>query len=312
MDGNVIKDLFFLIASNPIPSTLTIDLPVGKGQDCCSAFPLRALADVSTNDPLKNDVSGFLWWFNDVVSSASLGLYKWNQATMDWDYQTLLSDNTYGTFYDYGFFVNDANESFIGYQLQWKTVLTSFGAGSYIVRAIANLSTSGSATINSNEYCLKQYTSDFAEGTVYIEYYLNGILGVTYDDTARKDLGTLNWYNSLRLPGFFGYGTSSYESDYIQYNNGQRQFIEDIQEPVYVLKLRMIPAFVHDIMRGDVMQADQILITDYNSKNASTFIQKIVYKNSDYSPEWKKLQSKLANVEVKFKQESNNFRKFRN
>lgn len=309
LDGEAITQDFYLIPENPIPVTPTLDLPESSTKDCCGDFSLKVLADIGSTNEFKNDVSGFLWWFNSFISTATLKLYKFDETINDFAFLVNLNNATYGTFYSYGFFVNDSNESFIGYQLEWKKVLTLHGAGGYKVVCTPTLAIGGTGTLESPTYCLKQYHHKLADGTVRIEYNLNHITGISTEDKLIKDLGELNWYNSLRLRGFFGYGTSTYEQDYIQYNNGQRVFVEDEQEPEYVLKLFPQPQFVHDIMRTDVLQGDAIYITDYNSKNAGTFIQKAVIKNGDYAPDWKKLQSKLASVEVKFRQTFNNLKK---
>ena len=109
----------------------------------------------------------------------------------------------------------------------------------------------------------------------------------------------------------FGFPVSTYEQDLIQYQNGQRLYVEDEQEPEYVLKLVPTAAFIHTIMRTDVMQADTTLITDYNANNPELWVQKAVKKNSEYAPNWNKLTNKLASVEVKFIQEFNNLKKLR-
>lgn len=310
-DGEAIFDLFFLIPEDPLKTPASIDLPTSRLRECCSAFSLRALADLTTTDPFKNDVAGFLWWFNDVVSSAVLKLFKYDINVSDYIEIAVLNSTNYGTNYSYGFFVNDNAEKFVGYQLEWKKALTLHGEGSYKVKCEVTSSIGGNITLESPEYCLKHYSPERADGTVKIEYYLNNILGISSDDYKTKDLGSLNWYNSIRVPGYFGFNTSSYESDYIQYNNGQRVWVEDEQEPEFTLKLKPVAQYVHETMRTDILQADRILITDYNSKNPGSFIQKPVIKNSNYEPEWMPLKSKLAPVTVKFKQEFNNHKKLR-
>lgn len=308
-DGTAITEIFFLIGSNPIQSTNGPSLPASKLRECCGSFALKVLADTGSADALKNDVSGFLWWFSDVVSAAVLKLYKHDGT--DYALSATLSDGTYGTFYSFAFFTNDQGEVFIGYQLNWKNVLTIKGEGSYKVKVEATLSIGGTAEAWSQEYCLKQYTPDRADKTIRIEYYLNGQLGINENDIVFRDLGNLNWYNSLRLSGFFGFPSAQYETDYTQYNNGDRQYIKDFQEPEFLMKLKPAPNFVHEIMRTDVMQADKVLITDYNSKNPAIYVKKAVIKNSGYEPDWKKMQSKLAPVEVKWKQEFNNHNKLK-
>lgn len=309
IDGEAITQDFRFIATDPLPQTPALNLPASSTRDCCSDFALYALADTGSNDSYKNDISGILFWTSPAISTATLKLQKFENAA--WVDKATFTDNTYGTNYAFGFFVNDAGEKFIGYQLEWKTILTAFGEGSYRVRLDVTATFGGTGSDVTPEYCLSQYTPARANKTVRVEYWLNGVLGINNDDKKVKNLGTLDWYNSLRLDGFFGFPDSSYEDEYIQYSNGQKVYVEDEQEPEYTLKLELTAAFVHDIMRTDVMQADRIEITDYNANNAQTFINKAVKKNSSYSPNWNRLQNKLATVEVKFIQEYNNLKKLR-
>lgn len=140
---------------------------------------------------------------------------------------------------------------------------------------------------------------------------LNGVTGDIEDDTKIKDFGTINWYNSLRVKGFFGYPNSDYKDDEIQYNSGQFKNVEDEQNPEFMMKLYLLPFFIHEIIKTDFMQADRYCVTDYNSKNNAVWIQKFVRKKSGYKPKWYPLQSNLASVELQFTPESNRFRKLR-
>lgn len=309
LDGEAIKQDFIFVLEDPNPQTPVLDLPDSTTRDCCSDFFLLALADTGSIDELKNDKAGFLFFFSTAISSATLKLQKaTNGVFADIDD---LDDSTYGTFFAFGFFVNDAGEQFIAYQLEWKKVLTLKGAGTYRVKADGIVSFGGINTQLSTEYCLSQYTAERANKTVRIEYFLSGQLGIA-DDKKIKDLGTLNFFNGIRLSGFFGFPTSTYETDHIQFANGQRVFVEDEQEPEFTLKLAPDTAsFIHELMRTDVMQADRIEITDYNANNPQAFIKKAVIKNSEYAPNWNKLQNKTASVEVKFIQEFNNLKKLR-
>lgn len=309
LDGTAIKDTFLLIPKNPVSSTTTLDIPEAVVNGCCEDNSLKVLADTATDDEFKNDFSGVLWWFDPLITAATLTLLKWNGS--DYAVVESLNNDDFGTLYDFEFFTNDAGENFIGYKINWKLVLEAHDEGSYKVRCSTLSTLAGDVDYDSQEFCLKQYQPSRAEGTVKLEYYLNGITGVIDNDEKVKDFGTINWYNSLRLPGFFGFPGTPFKTEYVQYNTGQRLYVEDEQEPEYTLKLKPVNYFIHETMRIDVMMADRILVTDYNSKNAGTFIQKAIQKASDYTPDWQKLKSKLAGVEVKFRQEFNNLKKLR-
>jgi hypothetical protein len=310
-DGECITEVFTLVAENPLREIPELDIPKSNIRDCCDAFSIKALADASTIDEFKNDKAGFLWWFDSFIISSNLILQKFNNTTKVFEDLIALTDDTYGTNYNYGFFENDNEEKFIGYKMEWRNVLMIHGAGGYRVKCTATTAIADTLDIYSANYCLKQYTPERADITVRIEYYLNNITGISDNDKKIKDFGNLDWYNSFRLNGFFGFPSSTYQSEYVEYNNGQRQWVEDEQEVEYTLKLKQTPSFIHETMRTDVLQADRIFITDYNSNNPLKFVKKQVIKNGEYSPDWKRLQTKLAGVEVKFKQEYNNLKKLR-
>lgn len=294
----------YLIRNNPIPSTPQVLPPADA--DCEGDFVWRVLADAGSSDPLKNDTNSFLWWFDaDAVDTAEISLVKKDGTTIN-----LTGNTTLGTPFDYGFYTNGQNEKLVGYLLNWKAVMAAYGECIYQVKVEAQTIFGDVQTRISDKYCLKQYTQPRADGTVRVEYYLNGILGMNEFDDRSMDLGTLNWYNQHRFDGIFIPGTSQYTTDEIQYETGLRVTVEDEQEPEFTLKLKPMAAFKHNVFRTDIMQADQIMVTDYNTKNVDVFYKKQVRKNGEYAPEWKIGKSKIAAVNVKFKQAINNLRKF--
>ena len=296
----------YMIAENPIDEETTVLDP--KKLDCCSDLVWNVLADSSDANLLKNDVNRFDFWFNkDAISTAVLSLVQ-----SDGTEHVLTNDNTYGTPFDYGYYINGFRQKLVGYEIEWRKVLLVLGEDMYKVKCATTSIFGDTNTKYSENYCLKQYTVERANNTVRIEYYLNGIIGLNRFDDKSKDLGNLNWYNSHRFAGYFQYVKSDYKTDYIQYDNGQREFVEDEQEPEYMLSLKGIPMFKHDVLRTDILQADNTIITDYNYKNIDNYFQKNVQKSSSYEPKWNALRTKLASVELKFKQKYNQLKKFRN
>ncbi len=299
-----------LIPASPVPQTATPNVPVNPLPGCCNDFVIQVLAD-ATGIALQNDVTGFLYWFDPIVTGATMDLYKYVNGVWTLTVTNITSGTTYGTIKAFGTFVNDEGQNFVGVQLDWQNVLFIWGTGSYKMKVNYTVPVFGNQNFYSHEYCLQTYSPVLADGTVRLEYWLNGVTGDIEDDTKFKDFGNIDWYNSLRVKGYFGYPKSSYKSDDIEYNSGQRVFVEDSQEPVYTLKLNLLPNFLHEIIRTDFMMADTMAVTDYNSKNNATYIQKYVRKNSGYEPKWYPLQSNLASVEIQLLQAFNNFRKLR-
>lgn len=291
-----------------VSSTGSTNVPVNPFPGCCSDFVLNVLADDSGIDS-QNDVNTVIWWFDKIATSATLTLKKWING--EWESQGVISNNNYGAYGALGYYQNDSGQKFISLEIKWALVLAALGTGSYKVTCDAVIPILGNTSEDSYEFCLQQYAPELADGTVLLEYWLSGAIGDRTNDTLVKDFGTLSVYNSLRLNGFFGYPKGSYKSEDVEYNNGQRLYVEDEQTPTYKLKLKLIAFFIHEILRTDFMMADTLAITDYNSKNNGAYIQKFVRKDSSYEPSWYELQSNLASVELQFKQAFNRLRKFR-
>lgn len=310
MAGNATYEIFTLIPENPVPETPVLNLPTNTLYKCCGDQALKVLATDENNNEYENDKSGFIYWFNPVVSAAEITLWKFENGA--YAQVEVLDNNDFGTFYEYGFFENVEGEKFIGYQLEWKLVFEEHGAGSYIIKCNVTLSFGGSGEKVSNEFCLKKYTPARANGTVRLEYYLNGITGDIDFDEKIKNFGELNWYNSMRLPGVFGYPGSEYETINTIYNNGEQPYVEDDMRQEFILNLKQLPYFVHNILKTDFMMADTMLITDYNANNNSGFVKKRVNKKSGYQPGWSILKSNLAPVDLKFEPYYNNNKKLRN
>ncbi len=313
-DGTAIKDIFYMIPDNnfAVSTTPIIDLPISKKRECCGNTSFKVLADINTEEEFKNDKKGFLWWFNDVVNVVDLTLQRFNTTTGEYtDICPLNGTIDVGYFYPLGFFKNSANEVFIGYVLYFKRVLGKYGAGSYKVRLDATTAIGDSFTIYSDEYCLKQYTPSLANGTFRFDYTLNGIMGVNENDSAIRDYGNLQWQDSIRWNGYFAFVKSTFVNDYTRYNDGSRQWVKDEQEPEFKLLIKSAPWKLHELIRTDVLQADEILVTDYNMNNFKNYIQKSVQKTSEYPPKFFQNQSKLASVELTFRQAINNLKKLR-
>jgi len=295
----------YMIATNPVKEETIVVEP--KEMDCCSDFVWRVLADTTSDSEIKNDKTSFIYWFNkDAIERAGLFLIKPNGSSI-----ALNGITTYGTPYDYGFATNGNNENLVGYLIDWKKVLTLLGEGIYQIKCEYETIFGASQSIYSKSFCLKRYTTERANGTVRIEYNLSGLLGIAKEDESLRDLLELNWYNQYRFDGVFHYNNSTYTSDEIQYQNGQLVTVEDEQVAEYSLKLKAIPSFKHDILRLDILMADEIMITDYNDSNIDGYFKKKVRKNGSYDPKWYPLASKLASIELKFKQAFNNLKKFR-
>jgi len=167
--------------------------------DCGSDLVWRVLADATSNEALKNDITNFIEWYDKVgIVSAKVSLVE-----SDGTKTNLTGLSTYGTAYDYGFDImpgvnsNGNGEKAIGYYIEWKKVLATKGEGLYYLEFEGTTLFGATTTKKTPSFCLKQYSVERADGTVRIEYYLNGILGDVGNELKSINADAFTFPNSI-------------------------------------------------------------------------------------------------------------------
>jgi hypothetical protein len=159
MNGQAIKETIYVLRTTPdAPTQLQPSL------DTKCVFELPALAEYVPTDDHFNDQHSVIWFFDELFSDVKIFLQK--KIGGAWSDVTELTDDTYGTFYAYGFFTNKFGDQAIGYLIKWTNVLNEEGPGSYRVRVEGTKSIGTFADQYSFEFALKVYTADRADRTV--------------------------------------------------------------------------------------------------------------------------------------------------
>lgn len=305
--GECIKSNFIIIGTNPIEEVPSIGgiIPASPVAQCCSKTTF--FASTPSDDVLKNDKTSFLWVLSPLVSAAEMTLQKADANGTFVDVQTL-NDNDYGTFYPLNFNSDDDNRKYIGYLLDMRLVILDDGAGLYRVKNVI-VTILGNKSLYSNEFCLAEYSPALINGTVRIETYTNGIRGAAGSQTDFIDFNSINWYNQIRLSGMFGFTSSEYTREEVEYNNGQKQWVVDEQKEKYILKLKPIEQATRNFVKTDILQADEIIVTDYNNTNPDEFIGVYVKGSGGFEPRHN-IKEALP-VDINFDSAFNNQRKRR-
>ncbi len=279
------------------------ELPQASTECNCCPFYLTVLADDSDDDELRNDKTSYYYKQQTaLVSAVELTLQK--HDCEEWQDITVLSDNTLGILYSYGFLEDDYGNSYGGYLIDWGKVLAGTvegtGEGYYRIKEAA-ADIFGDVTYNySLEYCLKEYTAERAQGTIRWEVNNTGFKGsIIQGEKILYD----GWYNSIRLEGYVGFNEGRYTREFIEYIDRSLKQFENTQTEFYQMELKPVPAAIHDILKTEFFQADSQMLTDYNSENPNIHVQTKVKPEGNYKPEWEKFiknRLKLAPVALEF------------
>lgn len=275
MNGQAIQEIIYIlkptVAVNP-----ALQEAMSSG---CDQLP--ALAEMSPTNNRFNDKHSVIWFFDELFTEAKIYLQK-NKADI-----IELTDNTYGTFYEYGFFVNKFGESALGYLIDWSMVLNEHGVGNYRIRNSGTKSIGTYEDQYSFEFNLQVYIADRADRTVRVEWNRSGVLGSRVKDEKVEDYGILDWYNQIRIPNsMFGFDTSELTKEYVHYPNGSNEWIGDSQVEELTWNIYQLPNFIHRFIQVDIMQSGKQKITDYNKLAPTQTIDRWVVPTSGYKPEW--------------------------
>ena len=314
--GEVCFQLFTKVIEQKRRETST-DVPAFSQRECC--FQLPVFADLASPDDIyRNDKHSIIGKYDySFFSVVTIFIQKWNGSA--WVDEVEVIDDTYGTSYNYGYFSSsDGRLLYVGFVADFNLILDGLGEGSYRFRyKELDFNANETETIYPFEFCLKTYNENLVDFSVRFETYTKGITGDVDSDLDTWDFINVTnilpngWFNQWRLPNsFFGYNKSAYQRDYIRYQNGQEVWLQDEQVESYTWNSGFYPALLHDYIKTNILQADDITVTDYNSNNPNVIKNKAVNASSNYEPNWQ-YNNKKAFVDVDFIQEYQNRRKKR-
>lgn len=307
--GEAQFECFKLISDDPTTPDGELDLPKFSASSCC--YDLPVFAELVFTNEFNNDKSSYIQFYSVAFSDVLLELEKFENGS--WLKVADLNNDTYGTYYAFGFFENNQQEKAAGYKIEWSSVLSGLGTGKYRIKTVET-NIFGTTNKYSLEWSLKIYNPNIVNKTTRISWWIRGITGDSNNDKSIRDFGNLNWFNEIRLPkSLFWATTSEYEKEYVKYKNGSQVWIKDERVRSYKFELNAAPNYIHELLSGEVFQADTIMITDYNNNNPSQkqdcspeLIEKFVKLSSSYEPKWN-YGNKYASVELTFNNEYQNF-----
>lgn len=218
--------------------------------------------------PYQNDISAFLFKAFDPIDTIEFFLEKDGTGQV-----AALNDNTLGTFSPLGSF--PTQPLLAGFKLEWSKVLVAHGEGNYKIRIERNLLT-GTDTLFSINFNLKTFSAELADNTIWIEWTQDG------DIIDGLDYTGINWFQAIRLPGFFGNKQTEFEEELFKDSNYETfQIINELTFNRSV-EIGPIPSCIGDFL-PNLVQANIIQITDYNVRNFDYLLQQKVVKVKEIS-----------------------------
>ena len=267
----------------------TIHQRIGDGlPDSC--YCNHVLAEETFTSPLNNDVSTFLFKFQSVEQNFDFILQKYenNPFTGVYEWQDLVSlkFNNFGTHFPITSFAGEPQ--YAGQQVDWRAVLLTYGEGTYRFACKYGFLWEGEDLprgIYSPPLCLKRYSKYSADTTIRIEINTSGNIGSLERVPLEFKLHDYLWYDSVRLKGFFGWASTSYEENIIKYQNGMVDTVTDEQLERYQVVTGLIPYYLHERLKTYGLKSDKIYLSDFNRNNENPLLQKFsVKKAGSYEP----------------------------
>lgn len=206
------------------------------------------------SEDYQNDITSVLFTAYDLTDTIDFFLEK--ETAGVYSQVAVLNGSTYGTLYGLGTFDDPL---LTGFKLNWADVLSGLGEGNYRIRT-DRVTILGSDSIFSINYYLKTYSPELADNTIWIEWIQDGQIIDGLDYTG------LNWYQAIRLPGFFGERQTEFEEEVWKDTNYRNFQIRNELNHSYKCEIGVIPSCIGDIL-DNLLQANTVLITDYNQKN---------------------------------------------
>jgi len=292
------QDVIF-IAKNPAEPKVSLNLPPVENQDCC-VEPI-VFASLSNTDPFENDKTSVIWIYDNGITNVEMKLQQWVGSSFI-DVATL-NNNTLGTAYLFGQIQSVEGDNLVGYLIDWNKVLLALGLGTYRIQTTETTVFGSTVNQESDSWCLQEYNPNLVKGSVKIEWENSHIICGLNSGTQTFDFGTTKLAGEIRLQdSIFGFDSSTYERDFVKYQNKQKVWLKDIEEENYILKTGRLTEDLHDYIKNFILKGDNIKVTDYNQNNSRTHIQTKVIFSGDYAPEYVS-GSKLSKVELNFTNE---------
>jgi hypothetical protein len=219
---------------------------------------LKVFSGKNPKNIYENDFTSFL--VSASVYDVQFVLFK------DCEEVAILNNDELGEFYAKGYWKQAdgftfTQSNYTGFKIDWNIVFNSFGYGYYTIETQFTFGETSAFDFCSCKFLLQEYSKEKADKTIKIRTIQNGTILDSFDYLG------MDWEQSWRLDGFFGYPQDKLESD--NYLNSNRDLLQ-IQDKLfkeYTLQTDFI-ADCYKYIFDDILLSNTIFIDDFNIKNA--------------------------------------------
>jgi len=143
----------------------------------------------------------------------------------------------------------------------------------------------------SEPFFVRAFNCEQADGTVKFEASLTGKIGDIKQDYLVYDLSGITLYDSIRVPGIFGYETIpkylEVNLEYGQPSLGKIERVRDEAIQQFEFHGFPMPKYLHDRLGVYGLMADTLKVSDYNKVNSDWDIKQVgIVKSGAYEPQY--------------------------
>jgi len=252
-----------------------------------SVCDYEELSFYNGSNKYENDYTSL--FVNKVDTSDIIEFYAVNKKTGEEFQLTDLNSSTYGIYSE--------DDNHIGINIDTTTFKTNNPTWTKFYLRVSQNVFGEILSFETHTYNMVQWDEERANGTVRMEVVQNGYI------ESGNNYGSLNWMRSVRIKGKFGDFKPEFEAD--NYMDGNR-IIKQIQDKVikkYTLETELIPQSIMNMIALNDVFANEIIISDYNIKNANYKGVSVVPENID-TTYYEKNPNGSYEIEFKAKKEN--------
>lgn len=257
LTGFCTKTVVTAIDTSVVPGGSSSGITMCYDEPCCD----KILALAGGDEDWQNDKASFIYGAAyDNGGGVIINMYLQKDNV---DIHELDSESPLGIHYPLGTWNNvTAQKLYSGFEIEWALVLQMFGYGNYSVRAEILIGENEPLEELSECYEVREYNCSLADNSVYFEWVQNG-----ETKFGAFDFTGMNWRQYRRVKGKFAQWKPTIEKDSVLYSNYYEKQVQDSVPNKYVFESELLMYPTTKKLIEDVMLADDIYITDYNTFN---------------------------------------------